>query len=73
MRKYVLLLAGVCFLLAAVSAFLFASLYFAAGLGRRITTQAELEALRMALGIDLSVLVAAAHVVSLMAWSIPSV
>jgi hypothetical protein len=54
-------------LLACVSAFLFASLYFAAGLGRRITTQAELEALRMALGIDLSVLVAAAHV-ALLGW-----
>ena len=49
-------------LLAAVSAFLFASLYFAAGLGRRITTQAGLEAFRMALGFDLSVLVAVAHV-----------
>jgi hypothetical protein len=49
-------------LLAAVSAFLFASLYFAAGLGRRITTQAGLEAFRMAMGIDLSVLVAVGHV-----------
>jgi hypothetical protein len=58
-------------LLAAVSGFLFASLYFAAGLGRRITTQADLEVLRMGLGIDLSVLVAAAHVVlvgALLVW-----
>ena len=50
-------------LLALASAFLFASLYFAAGFGRRITTQAGLEAFRMAMGLDLSVLVAAAHVV----------
>ena len=54
-------------LLAALSAFLFASLYFAAGFGRRITTQADLEALRMAMGIDLSVVVAAAHVALLSA------
>jgi hypothetical protein len=50
-------------LLAGTSAFLFASLYLTAGLGRRITSQASLEALRAATRIDLSVLVAAAHVV----------
>ena len=49
-------------LLLAVSAFLFASLYLAAGLGRRITTQSGLQALRMASGVDLTVLVAVAHV-----------
>ena len=32
------------------------------GFGRRITTQASLESLRAAFGIDLGVLVAAAHV-----------
>ena len=47
---------------AATSAFLFASLYLTAGFGRRITTQSSIAALRMAPGIDLSVLVAAAHV-----------
>jgi len=58
-------------LLAAVSAFLFASLYFAAGFGRRITTQAGLEAFRMAARVDLSVLVAIAHlalVAALFVW-----
>jgi hypothetical protein len=49
-------------LVVAVSAFLFASLYLAAGLGRRISTQAGLQALRMASGVDLTVLVAVAHV-----------
>jgi hypothetical protein len=49
-------------LLAAASAYLFACLYLTAGLGRRITTQASLQALRMASGVDLSVLVALAHV-----------
>ena len=49
-------------LLAAASAFLFASLYLTAGLGRRITTQSSLESLRAAFGVDLTVLVAAAHV-----------
>jgi hypothetical protein len=50
---------------AASSAFLFASLYLTAGFGRRITTQSSIAALRMAPGLDLSVLVAAAHVVFL--------
>jgi hypothetical protein len=49
-------------LLAACSAYLFACLYLTAGLGRRITTQASLQALRMASGVDLSVLVALAYV-----------
>jgi hypothetical protein len=47
---------------AGASAFLFASLYLTAGLGRRITTQSSLESLRAAFGVDLSVLVAVAHV-----------
>jgi hypothetical protein len=50
-------------LMAGTSAFLFASLFLTAGFGRRITTQSSLETLRAAFGIDLSVLVAAAHVV----------
>ena len=49
-------------LLAAASAFLFASLYLTAGFGRRITTQSSLESLRAAFGLDLTVLVAVAHV-----------
>ena len=49
-------------LLAGTSAFLFASLYLTAGFGRRITTQSSLESLRAVLGVDLSVLVAVAHV-----------
>jgi hypothetical protein len=56
---------------AASSAFLFASLYLTAGFGRRITSQSSIAALRMAWGIDLSVLVAAAHVLfvaALFAW-----
>jgi len=58
-------------LLAATSAFLFASLYLTAGFGRRITAQSSLEALRMAFGVDATVLVAAAHVVlvaAMIAW-----
>jgi hypothetical protein len=50
-------------LLAGTSAFLFASLYLTAGFGRRITTQSSLESLRAAFGVDLSVLVAVAHVI----------
>jgi dolichyl-phosphate-mannose-protein mannosyltransferase len=50
-------------LVAAASAFLFASLYLTAGLGRRITTQSSLESLRAAFGVDLTVLVAVAHIV----------
>ena len=49
-------------LLASTSAFLFASLFLAAGFGRRITAQRTLESLRMVLGVDLTVLVAVAHV-----------
>ena len=49
-------------LLAGASAFLFASLYLTAGFGRRITTQSSLESLRAAFGVDLTVLVAVAHV-----------
>jgi hypothetical protein len=37
-------------------------LYLTAGFGRRITTQSSLESLRAAFGVDLSVLVAVAHV-----------
>jgi hypothetical protein len=57
--------------LALSSVFLFLSLFFAAGLGRRITRLATIEALRGVLVLDLSVLVAAAHValvVGLVAW-----
>lgn len=49
-------------LLATTSAFLFASLYLAAGFGRRITTLSSLETLRMATGVDLTVLVALGHI-----------
>jgi len=49
-------------LLAGTSGFLFASLYLTAGFGRRITTQGSLQSLRTAFGLDLSVIVAAAHV-----------
>ncbi len=45
------------------SGFLFASLFLAAGLGRRITRLATIEALRAGTLVDLSVLVALAHVV----------
>lgn len=44
------------------SAFLFANLFLAYGFGRRITRQAWLAELRLSTGVDLSVLVAAAHV-----------
>lgn len=50
-------------LLGATSAFLFASLYLAAGLGRRITSQRFLESLRLLSGLDLTVILAAGHVV----------
>jgi len=49
-------------LLAGTSAFLFASLYLTAGFGRRISSQAGIESLRAAFGLDLTVLVALAHV-----------
>lgn len=48
--------------LALTSAFAFASLFLAAGFGRRITRQADLVALKALTGIDASVLVALAHV-----------
>jgi hypothetical protein len=49
--------------LALASAFLFANLFLIAGLGRRLTRQRTLEALRMATVVDLTVLVALAHLV----------
>jgi hypothetical protein len=49
------------------SAFAFLSLFLAAGLGRRITRQADLAALKLLTGIDASVLVALGHV-ALVAW-----
>lgn len=49
--------------LLATSAFAFASLFLAAGFGRRVTRQADLAALKALTGIDASVLVALAHVV----------
>jgi hypothetical protein len=60
-------------LLVSTSAFLFASLFLAAGFGRRITSQRTLEALRSWPGLDLSVVVAALHVVLVCAicfWSL---
>ncbi|MBI3932794.1 MAG: hypothetical protein HY317_05205, partial [Acidobacteria bacterium] len=50
-------------LLATTSGFAFVSLFLAAGFGRRITRQAEIEALRRLTGMDLAVLAAVAHVV----------
>jgi hypothetical protein len=50
-------------LLVASSTFLFANLFLIAGLGRRITRQRVLEDIRQATVVDLSVLVAAGHVV----------
>jgi hypothetical protein len=49
--------------LASTSAFLFVSLFFAAGLGRHITRLALVRAIRLWPVLDLSVVVAAAHVV----------
>jgi hypothetical protein len=57
-------------LLVAASAFLFVSLYLAAGLGRRITSLRSLESLRMATGVDVTILVAAAHVALLAALAL---
>lgn len=48
--------------LALTSAFSFASLFFAAGFGRRMTRQADIAAMRSLTGIDASVLIALAHV-----------
>lgn len=53
------------------SAFAFASLFLAAGFGRRITRQADITVLKSLTGIDASVLMALAHVVLvalLMVW-----
>ena len=58
-------------LLAATSAFLFLNLFLVAGLGRRVTTLRFVEQVRMAAGVDLSVIVAALHAVLLLvllAW-----
>jgi hypothetical protein len=61
---------------AATSAFALLSLLFAAGLGRRLTRQADLAALKLVSGIDASVLVALAHVVLvglLFGWTLRAV
>jgi hypothetical protein len=58
---------------AMTSAFAFASLFFAAGFGRRLTRQAEIASLKALTGIDASVLVALAHValvVALFVWAV---
>jgi hypothetical protein len=58
-------------LLAATSAFLFLNLFLVAGLGRRVTSLRFVEQLRLAAGIDLSVVVALLHaalLVALFAW-----
>jgi hypothetical protein len=65
--------AAVC---AASSGFLLLSLFLAAGLGRKLTRLATLEAIRAATVLDLSVAVAAAHVAlvaALLAWAARSV
>jgi Gpi18-like mannosyltransferase len=54
-------------LVAASSGFLFASLFFAAGFGRRVTRQAQIAELRSLSVVDASVLVALLHV-ALVAW-----
>jgi hypothetical protein len=54
-------------LLAATSAFLFLNLFLVAGLGRRVTTLRFVEQMRMAAGVDLSVIVAVLHAVLLAA------
>ncbi len=58
---------------AGVSAFLFANLFLMDGLGRKILRLRDLRELRALTGVDLSVLVAAAHValvvwLALLAW-----
>jgi len=53
------------------SAFLFASLFFAAGLGRHVTRMRWIEAIRLSTVLDMSVIVAGLHVVLvllLFAW-----
>jgi hypothetical protein len=55
------------------SLFLFLNIFLMAGLGRRITTQAWLQDLRMAGRLDLTVIVAAAHIalaVALWVWAL---
>ncbi|HEY2941275.1 MAG TPA: hypothetical protein VGN09_02465, partial [Vicinamibacteria bacterium] len=54
-------------LLAATSAFLFLNLFLVAGLGRRVTTLRFVEQVRMAAGVDLTVVAAALHAVLLVA------
>ena len=57
--------------LALTSAFLFASLFFAAGFGRHVTRLRFVEAVKLSTVVDLSVIVAALHVVLvvlLFAW-----
>jgi len=48
---------------ASTSTFLFVSLFFTAGFGRRVIRQRTVEAIRMVGGLDLSVLLAASHIV----------
>lgn len=48
--------------LVGTSAFLFASLFFAAGLGRKVTRLGQIAALRLSLGLDLTVVLALAHI-----------
>lgn len=58
--------------LVCTSAFLFASLFFAAGLGRHVTRMRWIEAIRLSTVVDLSVIVAGLHVVLvllLFAWA----
>jgi hypothetical protein len=56
---------------AATSAFMFLNLFLVSGLGRRVTTLRQVEDLRMALGVDFTVVVALLHAVllaALFAW-----
>jgi hypothetical protein len=54
-------------LLTATSAFLFLNLFLVAGLGRRVTTLRFMEQVRMAAGLDLTVIAALLHAVLLVA------
>jgi len=49
--------------LVSTSAFLFASLFFTAGLGRHVTRMRWVEAIRLSTVLDMSVIAAALHVV----------
>ena len=49
--------------LALTSSFLFASLFFTAGLGRHVTRTRWIEAIKLSTGLDMSVIVAGLHVV----------